>query len=263
MWCWISLNWDFLRVAVFYAPVWVVIFITFSLHIRIGLRIFEKGCERRKLHEELEGSEQLSITYHPFLAAGIKKTTEIAVTYEAKPASKSRPARLSPVPSADETRTTEPPTPPTYSFTVQGGSRAIAPSSVPRSSATGFVGSRRWEGRKWSSTMSQGEWSYYKCALLFFIAVIVTWVPSSANRVYSLVFPEKVSFELSLASGLVLPLQGFWNTLIYVATSWSACQALYRKLVEKIKGTTTIKGRSVSGSRDRSGQTIVGALEKS
>lgn len=83
--------------------------------------------------------------------------------------------------------------------------------------------------------MSKGEGSYYKCALLFFIAVIVTWVPSSANRVYSLVFPEKVSFGLSLASGLVLPLQGFWNTLIYVATSYSACKAPYGKLVTKFK----------------------------
>lgn len=43
MWCWISLKWDFLRVAVFYAPVWVVIFITFSPHIRIDLRILQEG----------------------------------------------------------------------------------------------------------------------------------------------------------------------------------------------------------------------------
>jgi hypothetical protein len=111
--------------------------------------------------------------------------------------------------------------------------------------------------------MSKCEWSYYKCALLFFVAVVVTWVPSSANRIYSLVFPEKVSFGLSLASGLVLPLQGFWNTLIYIATSWLTCKALFRKLVGKIKGPKGMEGRSVSRSTDGRGPAVVGALEKS
>ena len=112
----------------------------------------------------------------------------------------------------------------------------MAPSPEPRLSSTSFAGGRSWESRKWSSAMTKCEWSYYKCALLFFVAVVVTWVPSSANRIYSLVFPEKVSFGLSLAAGLVLPLQGFWNTLIYIATSWLTCKALFRKLVGKIKG---------------------------
>jgi hypothetical protein len=262
MWCWVSLEWDILRVAVFYAPVWVILFITFSLHIRIGLRIFKKGRERRKLHEELEGSGQLSITRNPFFATGITKTTEIAVTYESKSARKGRSSPLSPILSANEIRAAEPPTPPTYSFIVEGGSRAMTLSPVPRPLRTSFAGSRSWEDRKWSSAMSKGEWSYYKCALLFFVALIVTWVPSSANRVYSVVFPDKVSFGLSLASGLVLPLQGFWNTVIYVATSWPACMALYGKLVEKIKGPKEMKGRSGSTSSDGSGPKIVGAVEK-
>ena len=263
MWCWISLKWDFLRVAVFYAPVWVVIFITFSLHLRIGTCIFQKGRERRMLHDELEGSGQLSVISDPFLAAGIMKTTEIAVTYESKFARKSRGSPLSPVSSCNEISTPEPPTPPTYSFTVEGGSQAMIPSPRPRSLRTSFAGSRDWEDRKWSSAMSKAEWSYYKCALLFFIAVIVTWVPSSANRVYSVVFPDRVSFELSLASGLVLPLQGFWNTVIYVATSWPACKALHGKLMEKITGRKAMEGRSASASTNESELKSAGAVEKS
>lgn len=195
MWCWISLEWDILRVAVFYAPIWVVIFITFSLYIRIGQRIFKKGRERRKLHEELEGSGQLSVTRNPFLATGISKTTEIAVTYESKSARKGQHSPLSPISSADEIRTAEPPTTPTYSFSVEGVSRAMTASPLPRSSRTSFAGSRIWEDCKWSSAMTKGEWSYYKCAMLFFLAQIVTWVPSSANRVYSLVFPAKGLFR--------------------------------------------------------------------
>ena len=94
--------------------------------------------------------------------------------------------------------------------------------------------------------MSKGEWSYYKCAMLFFIALLVTWVPSSINRVYELVFPTKVSFGLSLVAGIVLPLQGFWNTVIYVATSLPACKALVRGVMEKVKEWTQGSARSQS-----------------
>jgi hypothetical protein len=262
MWCWISLEWDILRVAVFYAPIWVVIFMTFSLYIRIGLHIFKTGRERRKLHEELEGSGQLSSTRNPFLATGITKTTEVAVTYESKSARKGRPSPLSPISSADEIRTAEPPTPPTYSFSVEGGSRAMTASPPPRSPRTSSAGSTTWEDRKWSSAMSKGEWSYYKCAMLFFVAVVVTWVPSSANRVYSLVFPDKVSFGLSLASGLVLPLQGFWNTVIYMATSWPACKTLFARFVEKVKRPREVSGRSGSTSTGGSEPKIVLAMKE-
>src|SRR5690606_13524825 len=30
-------------------------------------------------------------------------------------------------------------------------------------------------------------WSYTKCAILFFTAILITWIPSSANRAYSVI----------------------------------------------------------------------------
>jgi hypothetical protein len=74
--------------------------------------------------------------------------------------------------------------------------------------------------------MSKGEWSYYKCALLFFIALLITWVSSSINRVYSLIFPKIVSFGLSLAAGVCCHCRGFWNAVVYVVTSLPAYKAL-------------------------------------
>ena len=55
-------------------------------------------------------------------------------------------------------------------------------------------------------------------------------VPSTINRVNTLVHPEDSVFGLDLASALVLPLQGFWNTLIYIVTSWAACKALWGEM---------------------------------
>jgi hypothetical protein len=71
--------------------------------------------------------------------------------------------------------------------------------------------------------------NYCKCALLFFVAMLVTWVPSTLNRLVTLVHPNDPIFGLAYASGLVLPLQGFWNATIYIFTSLPACKALMRR----------------------------------
>lgn len=72
--------------------------------------------------------------------------------------------------------------------------------------------------------------SYCKCALLFFAAMLVTWVPSTVNRLVTVFHPSHPVFALNYASGLVLPLQGFWNAIIYIFTSLPACKVLMRKI---------------------------------
>lgn len=64
--------------------------------------------------------------------------------------------------------------------------------------------------------------AYLRTSFVFAISVLVTWTPSSINRVYTLAYPERFSFGLNMASAVVLPLQGVWNAVIYCATSWSA-----------------------------------------
>lgn len=73
---------------------------------------------------------------------------------------------------------------------------------------------------------------YCKCALLFFIALIITWVPSTVNRIYNIIRPNKVVFGLNLAAALVLPLQGFWNAVVYIATSTFAVKSLWEDIRE-------------------------------
>ena len=63
--------------------------------------------------------------------------------------------------------------------------------------------------------------AYLRTSFIFGFAVLITWIPSSINRLYSLTNHDKISFPLSVASGCVLPLQGVWNALIYFTTSWS------------------------------------------
>ena len=77
---------------------------------------------------------------------------------------------------------------------------------------------------------NNAAWSYTKVAVLFFVAMMVTWIPSSANRVYSVVHPGDVSLGLEFASAMVLPLQGFWNAIIYATTSLPACRQLWNQI---------------------------------
>jgi hypothetical protein len=59
-------------------------------------------------------------------------------------------------------------------------------------------------------------------------------VPSTINRVYSLARPNDFNFSLNYASSFVLPLQGFWNSLIYVSISWPAFKSLWADLHSRI-----------------------------
>ncbi|KAK3305904.1 uncharacterized protein B0T15DRAFT_494036 [Chaetomium strumarium] len=81
-----------------------------------------------------------------------------------------------------------------------------------------------------SSSHNNATWQYTKCAILFFAVLLITWIPSSGNRVYSLIHRDDMSKPLFFASAFVLPLQGFWNAIIYVVTSWAACKSLWGNL---------------------------------
>ena len=55
-------------------------------------------------------------------------------------------------------------------------------------------------------------------------------VPSTVNRVYQMIYPDKPVFILSALAAAVLPMQGFWNCTIYIATSWPQCKDAYRQI---------------------------------
>ena len=94
-------------------------------------------------------------------------------------------------------------------------------------------------------------WLYARVAFLFFCALLVSWVPSSINRVYSLVHPTKILYGLNYTETLVLPLQGFFNACVYIITSRTACRNLWRGILGK--GDLPIRNPSVTMSGARMG----------
>lgn len=85
-------------------------------------------------------------------------------------------------------------------------------------------------------------WAYAKVSLLFFLAMMITWIPSTANRIYSLCHPGSVNIPLQYISVGVLPLQGFWNAAIYILTSMDACKIFYKSLKTPV---VLFRGRDV------------------
>lgn len=130
---------------------------------------------------------------------------------------------------------------------------ATAPARPATRSATEQKGQQQQQQRSRTNVdINKAVWSYTKCALLFFTALLVTWIPSSANRVYSVIYPHRMSWPLEYLSAIVLPLQGFWNTVIYVSTSWSAVQMMFEDLLLILCGGGGGRGSSSLRENNRS-----------
>ena len=194
---------------------------TFFIYIRAGRTIYEK----RKQLRNFEYSVSAPDSEDPYTM----KTTEVYVTSEVAE-SQPRSAAFHMGRRGSEA-SSNPRGNPAYSVTISSDKRlsmlgeAGAPTPLPKSQTRIPVSQRR---RNYE--LNNAAWSYTKCALLFFTAMLVTWIPSSANRVYSVVHSDRTSTPLEFMSALVLPLQGFWNAVIYVTTSWRACKNLFQDL---------------------------------
>ncbi|KAM3473387.1 hypothetical protein MY5147_004788 [Beauveria neobassiana] len=78
--------------------------------------------------------------------------------------------------------------------------------------------------------------AYLRTSFIFGFTVLVTWIPSSVNRVYSIANDGHINFTLSAVSGTVLPLQGVMNALIYFTTSWNTVRNIFKREEETIFG---------------------------
>jgi hypothetical protein len=234
LWCWVSREWGIWRIITFYGPVWLIVGLTFFIYIRAGHTIYRK----RKELGGFRASEQDYGT--PTDAITTLKTTQVSVTVEAmKPdairmqtfggghAGKAAIAHGNGAYSVHISANTSQ----KNSDDIGHVGRA-APSQAHASQNMGQFGDNTVANdmRKRYNDINHAAWQYTKCAILFFTAMLITWIPSSANRVYSLSHGGKSSTTLEFMSALVLPLQGFWNALIYMVTTWSATKNLLSDL---------------------------------
>ncbi|OMP86829.1 Cyclic AMP receptor-like protein A [Diplodia seriata] len=269
LWCWVSKDWEWMRIAFFYGPVWVVIAVIIFIYCYTGRVIFKQHQALRAFSRSSEHS--FPQIRNPFNTPNVvTAVTEVIVTSEAIRSEddlrtvdveadarssysstrtlsgtvvghrkNSEPSDNHPFQRYEPDNAIWP-----YSNAVSGGNgdpknvfstSVSAGAPVPAELLIDFDGPRPTSSsngnRKTGSGgrhASDAATSYAKVAFLMFLALFFVWIPSTANRVYSLANPDKVSFPLNLAAAIVLPTQGFWNFLIYVCTSWSQCKDAWK-----------------------------------
>ncbi|KAF5013480.1 hypothetical protein FDECE_505 [Fusarium decemcellulare] len=210
-WCWITPAWDTLRIATFYGPIWGVIAITLAIYVRSGGTIYRK--RQQLLKAQGSGSGGLSYANHSTVnntkTTGINVTSEITIQPDA--------VQLQPMGHRVSIHA------PRDDAGLQDGQTTQAAASTSNSMPQASVPRPTL---RVNNDIYRAAWAYTKVAMLFFAVILITWIPSSANRMYSHIHPKEVSKPLQFMSATVLPLQGFWNAVIYAVTSWAACKAL-------------------------------------
>jgi hypothetical protein len=194
----------------------------FAIYIRVGKEVYKKRKELQSVYQttstENHATKSQIPNSAPYQEISVSepirgtRTTEVHVVSNASSANAfasngSKGGRTSPDAMTKSDR---------YSVTI---------SSLPVRATTAASAPPFKEG-KGHLGMDRIIIAYTKCAALFAASLLITWIPSSANRVYGLIYTNKVSYPLNVASALVLPLQGFWNAVIYFVTSFAACRAL-------------------------------------
>ncbi|CZR51514.1 related to G protein coupled receptor like protein [Phialocephala subalpina] len=239
LWCWISNDWESLRIALFYAPIWVIMFITIVIYILVGKAVFEKRAAIRKL--SYGGSHLNTNDGKPF--SGIK-TTEVQIcSSNGESGGLCNGSALNDRPPSRMTARRD-----QYSVTIsslrpdeEGQTRASPPlRATPHTFNP--VG------------LDSITWSYTKCAALFAASLLITWVPSSTNRMYSLVL-GRPNYPLNILSALVIPLQGFWNAIIFFTASRAVCKAAWNSRPSVFSRNSNVQLDLISNRNQGTGST--------
>ncbi|KAJ5176164.1 uncharacterized protein N7482_002041 [Penicillium canariense] len=188
IWCWVTVEWRGLYLAVSYVPIWIANILTIGIFVWTGREIIKS---RRQLHRVISDTSAT----------------------EDRPDGTSRSSERRLMPTQDVRG----------DFACQNTSQSGKPLILLTS--TYVSESERLSWIMSGTSISQAVvWPYAKRAILFFASMVITWAPCTVNRLYSYANPGHPSFALNYSQALLLPLQGFWNSCIYMSTISSPVQ---------------------------------------
>lgn len=207
---------------------------TTFIYIRTGREIYRKHKQLKELNYTSHYEPETNLANDPFST----KTTEVSVTSEIVTTTQKTSIDLAPLGRAH--RDSVGSQSKAYSVSISAdGPKAPAGATTATATSSGRSNehtAQRSSRKKATYDANSAAWSYTKCSILFFTAILITWIPSTANRVYGVIQPDGVSLPLEYMSAFVLPLQGFWNAVIYMVTSWKACKNLFGDVGYLFKG---------------------------
>jgi hypothetical protein len=253
IWCWVDREWDEVRIFTYYMLIWVCIFGSLILYFLVGYQVFRARDELRsfstaKSRDDVvhmsageSGLQDPRLVLLPNVPQdGFYGTviTEVQVIHSAASSSTlpSEPKRVHIMSSATEVSFDE------FERTkCDRECQGTSPSNQYYSTVTSSRSSRRKAPPTIWGRITAGlrtllnkfvvedpiKAAYLRTSLLFAISVLVTWIPSSMNRIHSWIAGQS-PFEYHVATAAVLPLQGLWNAVIFFVTSY---EVLKRRLM--------------------------------
>lgn len=161
-----------LRIATFYGPVWFILVVTFAIYIRVGGVIFEK---RRQLQSaNAVGSDY----YVDNLFNDVAKVTEIHVTTEQVISSSQESTQAVDIVSDERRRPSSPNYIP-YSIKIESAEQQEKEAIQMQPLRTHNISDVNFQRRVATIEANKAAWAYSKCAMLFFVALVITWVCSA------------------------------------------------------------------------------------
>ncbi|KAH6995711.1 hypothetical protein BKA56DRAFT_666011 [Ilyonectria sp. MPI-CAGE-AT-0026] len=271
LWCWIGADWSLVRLYSYYIPIWVCILLSIVIYVAVGYHVFHHRNQLRNLagdHWEKgevtnssplsstanRGSSEESLTHRPeFYGTAV---TEVQITSDFS----KQKSRLDPtIPSAIHVGAS-PNRGRSWAVPLESEEIDGHPGQKTQRFETVCTSDRtphqqltvitRLRAVKSNASLKLKrldpiKMAYLRTSFIFGFAVLITWIPSSINRLYSLTHGDRISFALSVASGCVLPLQGVWNAIIYVTTSWATVREECKSLKAKWTGRRDAGARAV------------------
>ncbi|KIW93530.1 uncharacterized protein Z519_06135 [Cladophialophora bantiana CBS 173.52] len=235
LWCWVSTEWNALRVATFYGPVWLIILLTMFIYVKVGVVVFRWRKQLLSLNESgsrpdapRNGYAMNQLPTSP--VSQNQKTYEITISSQVPHSPTAKQQRRLSSPRNTYQETTSP------ADVNHARFPSIQETAFPQPNTNVVTNVVVERPPIQTLDANKAALSYCKTASMFFLALLCTWVPSTINRVYTLVRPYDSVFGLDFASGIVLPLQGFWNTIIYIVTSLPACKTLWEETRANLLG---------------------------
>ncbi|RDA85409.1 hypothetical protein CP532_1934 [Ophiocordyceps camponoti-leonardi (nom. inval.)] len=257
IWCWVDSKWDGIRIFTYYMLIWICIIGSFICYILVGYHVFRSRNRLRSFpaskNREARQYDRSGLDHIDSYCG--TRTTEVQVVHssasmrnntlpEPKQAhvSSNGEATLESVSSAER----RPAVAAQYFSTVT--------SAAPRHSKfmSPLTQTVR-EGRRFASKFVVDDpvkRAYLRTSLLFALSVLVTWIPSSLNRIHGWLAGGS-PFEFHVATAAVLPLQGVWNCFIFFVTSWKTVKRCVRGVPSEPSYSARGGGGESMGTVDR------------
>ncbi|KAL7933014.1 putative G-protein coupled receptor protein [Trichoderma chlorosporum] len=243
LWCWVDSNWSLVRLYAYYIPIWICIFGSIVIYTAVGYHVFRNRNRLRNfavripqrtkransgVTSEAGDSTEESLTHRQDYYG--TATTEVQITsntpdHDDFSIPMIPPAIYSHGPTVVSSgRSWAVPHAASYysrnrdNIFQQNGPLPSTQSNLGRT-VISYLRNVKSSASLKLRRLDPVKMAYLRTSFIFGFAILITWIPSSVNRLYSLTYDGRVNFQLSVASGCVLPLQGVWNALIYFTTS--------------------------------------------